>query len=150
MTPFWKQIWEQLGSILDNFGVKTVAFWGSGGVGGTIWSPMAGQGAPGHQKTPKSEFEDPPPGAQLSDPKSPKSGKRVAQRVQRRVREGSRGLVRFWMHFWIGPGRPRTPKIDLPFIRERSFHFGADTRKSRFLGSFWLPFWSVWYFFSKF
>ena len=57
-----EQFGEQLTSILERFGRKILTFGGSGGVWGTIWSPMASQGAPGRQKVAKRDFEDPPQG----------------------------------------------------------------------------------------
>ena len=69
VTPFWEQIWEQLGSILDNVGVKIITFWRTGGVWGTIWSPMAAHGAPGRQKMSKRDLEDPLPRGSAERPK---------------------------------------------------------------------------------
>ena len=56
-----EQFWEQLASSLERFGGKILTFGGSGAVWGSIWSPMAAQGAPGRQKVAKRVFEDRPP-----------------------------------------------------------------------------------------
>ena len=79
-----EQFWEQLASSLERFGCKILTFGGSGGVWGTIWSPMGAQGAPGRQKVAKRDFEDPPRGSaerpkiakiwQEGRPKGPKGG----------------------------------------------------------------------------
>ena len=92
----------------------------------------------------KSEFADPPQ-------EVPKTTKTRPNLVKGRlggskVRSGtlSDGCSGFLTSFWIGLGRPRTLKIELPLKRELNFHFGPDTQKVRFLASFWAPLWRLW------